>query len=197
MKIGGIILCGGQSLRMGQAKAWLPFGGELMLQRVTRLVSDSVAPVVVVAAPGQEIPLLQPDIVIVHDAVSGRGPLQGLDAGLQALAGQVDAVFLSSGDAPFLQPRFITRMIELLDDFEIAAPEFNGHKHPLAAVYRVSVAPVVRELLAADRLPMRALFDCCRTRFVPPEELVAVDPDLRSLRNLNTPEEYAAALSTL
>ena len=38
--VGGIVLCGGQSQRMGQPKAWLPFGGELMLPRIVRPIAD-------------------------------------------------------------------------------------------------------------------------------------------------------------
>lgn len=56
MTLGAVVLCGGESRRMGRAKAWLPFGPERMLQRVVRLVREAVGPVVVVAAPGQECP---------------------------------------------------------------------------------------------------------------------------------------------
>ncbi|MGZ6054814.1 MAG: molybdenum cofactor guanylyltransferase, partial [Isosphaeraceae bacterium] len=56
--VGAVILCGGESRRMGQPKAWLPFGPERMLQRVVRLVSTVTGPIVVVAAPGQELPSL-------------------------------------------------------------------------------------------------------------------------------------------
>ena len=36
MNLGAVVLCGGESRRMGQPKAWLPFGPERMLQRVVR-----------------------------------------------------------------------------------------------------------------------------------------------------------------
>ena len=39
--LAGIVLCGGQSKRMGQPKAWLPFGGEFMLARVVRLLGQA------------------------------------------------------------------------------------------------------------------------------------------------------------
>ena len=42
------------SARMGRPKAWLPFGGEFMLPRVVRLLSEAVSPIIVVASPGQE-----------------------------------------------------------------------------------------------------------------------------------------------
>src|SRR5438128_4376608 len=90
---GGIILCGGQSKRMGRPKAWLPFGGETMLPRVVRLLSQVVAPVVVVAAPGQDLPALPAGVAVVRDEERGRGPLQGLAAGLKALQGQAEAAY--------------------------------------------------------------------------------------------------------
>jgi molybdopterin-guanine dinucleotide biosynthesis protein A len=68
----------------------------------------------------------------------------------------------------------------------------DGYLHPLAAVYRLSVRPVVADLLAAGRLRPVFLFDAVPTRIVAPGELA----DLQSLRNLNTPEDYAAALVT-
>src|SRR5947207_9913868 len=107
MNVGGIVLCGGQSKRMGRPKAWLPFGGELMLPRVVRLLGEAAAPVVVVAAPGQEVPPLPPDVTVVRDEEKGRGPLQGLAAGLDALAGRAEAAYLSSCDVPFLRPAFV------------------------------------------------------------------------------------------
>src|SRR5256885_15180752 len=94
--VAGIVLCGGQSSRMGRPKAWLPFAGEIMLPRVVRLLSEVVAPIVVVAAPGQDVPPLPPEVDVVRDPERGRGPLQGLAAGLAALKGKADAAYLSS-----------------------------------------------------------------------------------------------------
>ena len=51
------------------------------------LVARAVdGPVVVVAAPGQELPELPPGVEVVDDPVEGPGPLQGLAAGLAAVA---------------------------------------------------------------------------------------------------------------
>ncbi len=197
VSIGGIVLCGGQSSRMGRPKAWLPFGGELMLPRVVRLLSEVVRPVVVVAAPDQDVPPLPADVAIVRDEERGRGPLQGLAAGLDALAGRADAAYLSSCDVPFLRPAFIRRLLELLGDNAICVPRAGGYHHPLAAVYRLEVAAAVRRLLAEDRLRPFFLFEAVPTRVVEAAELADADPDLQTLRNLNTPEDYDAALRDL
>jgi molybdenum cofactor guanylyltransferase len=194
MKVAGIVLCGGQSTRMGRPKAWLPFGDELMLPRVVRLLREAVEPVVVVAAPDQELPPLPGDAAIVRDAEKGRGPLQGIAAGLAALVGKADAAFVSSCDVPFLQRAFVRRLIDLLGDHMICVPHVGEYHHPLAAVYRLEVLEVVQRLLREDRRRMTVLFEAVRTRVVGAEELREADPMLHTLRNLNTPEEYAAAL---
>jgi molybdopterin-guanine dinucleotide biosynthesis protein A len=69
--------------------------------------------------------------------------------------------------------------------------------HPLAAAYRVGVLPVVRAMLAANRLRMTDLFDAIPTRVIEASELADVDPRLDSLRNVNTLDEYEAALREL
>src|SRR6202011_3129286 len=137
MNVGGIVLCGGQSQRMGRPKAWLPFAGEFMLPRVVRLLSEVVHPLVVVSAPEQEVPPLPAEVVVLRDEEKGRGPLQGLAAGLAALAGQAEAAYLSSCDVPFLRPAFVRRLIELLGDYAICVPRVGDYHHPLAAVYRL------------------------------------------------------------
>ena len=193
--VGGIVLCGGQSLRMGRSKACLPFAGQTMLARIVRIVRAVVHPVVIVAAPKQEVPMEGIEgTTILRDEVMGRGPLQGLAAGLKALHGQADAAYVSSCDVPFLEPAFIRRLIDLLGDHSICVPFAAGFHHPLAAVYRLDVLAAVEKLLAANRLRPAFLFAEVPTRVVCESELRDVDPDLKSLWNLNTPEEYEMAL---
>jgi molybdopterin-guanine dinucleotide biosynthesis protein A len=194
MTTAGIILCGGQSQRMGRPKAWLPFGAELMLPRVARLLGQVVAPLVVVAAPEQDLPPLFAEILVVRDEEKGRGPLQGLAAGLKALRGQADAAYLSSCDVPFLQAAFVRRMIQLRGDHAVCVPRVDEFLHPLAAVYRLDVLEAVESLLAANRLRPVFLFDAVPTRVVTAVHLADADPIFQSLRNLNTPADYEAAL---
>lgn len=195
MTTGGIILCGGLSTRMGIPKATLPFGPETMLQRVIRLLSTVVSPIVVVAAREQPLPELPENIILTCDEREQRGPLEGLRAGLKALSSSVEVAYVTSCDVPLLVPAFVERMIELIHDHDIAVMEIDGFPHPLSAVYRRSTLPHVEALLAQDRLRPVFLFDAVRTRRVHPEEMRSVDPDLHTLRNLNTREDYLAALA--
>jgi len=138
----------------------------------------------------------------VRDAVEGRGPLQGIAAGLTALEGRAEAAFVSSTDAPFLEAALIRRLWALRGGaYDIAVPRAGGHFHPLCAVYGVGARAEIAALLAADRLRPFFLFERMRTivadeaMLLAGEELAAADPGLSSLRNVNTPEEYAAAVA--
>lgn len=192
--IGGVILCGGQSTRMGRPKASLPFGPELMLQRVVRILRQVVSPIVVVAAQGQDVPELPPEIEIARDEHEELGPLAGIAVGLGALRTRVTAAYVSSCDVPLLRPEFILQVIELLGDYELAIPRDGQFYHPLAAVYRTALEVEVRTLLAANRLRPAFLMEHVRTREIDIDELRRSDPRLDSLRNTNTPTDYDAAL---
>ncbi len=194
MTIGGIVLCGGRSTRMGRSKALLPFGPELMLQRVVRLLGEVVSPIVVVAAQSQELPRLPTSVRIARDEHESLGPMAGLAAGLAALQGEVDAVYASSCDVPLLKPAFVQQIIAMLGDHDLAIPRDGKYHHPLAAVYRSGVESSIRDLLAAGRLRPFFLLEKTRALEIDVAELRRVDPELQSLRNTNTPEEYLAAL---
>lgn len=195
-KRGAIVLCGGKSSRMGQDKATLPFGPELMLQRVVRILSQIIDPahVIVVAASEQTLPELPSQVIVTRDERPNRGPLEGIAAGLRSMPNCVEAVYATSCDVPLMIPEFVLTMFERLGNSDIAVPYDGQHHHPLAAVYRPRVLAVIESLLASDRLRPRFLFDQVATTEVPDEELHAVDPTLSTLMNLNHPEDYQAAL---
>jgi molybdopterin-guanine dinucleotide biosynthesis protein A len=193
--VGGIVLCGGQSTRMGRPKAELLFGDEPMLARVVRLLAAAVQPIVVVAARDQPLPSLPPEISIARDRRAASGPLEGLAAGLATLGSTADAAYVTGCDVPLLVPAFVQSLIHMLDHFDIVVPADRDFYHPLAAVYRRSVAPHAEALLAEKRLRPAFLFERVATRRVPVEQLRDVDPQLASLTNLNHPHEYMAALA--
>ena len=95
---------------------------------------------------------------------------------------------------PFLKPAFVARVIAALEDYDLAMPRDGQFHHPLAAVYRTRLLPKIRDLIAAGRLRPYFLLEQVRAREIDLADLRSVDPELSSLRNINTPEEYAAAL---
>lgn len=192
-----LVLCGGESRRMGFPKAWLPFGNETLLERVVRSLEQTLAPVAVVAAPEQELPPLPGTVSIVRDRRGGRGPLEGLATGLSwlmELHPNVEAAFVTSCDATNVTGELAQAVASFLGDSQIATPAIEGFAQPLLAVYRRSILPQVEALLAINHLRPMELFDLVSTRRIAEAELRQAVPDWTGLRNLNTPGDYLAEL---
>lgn len=201
---GAIIVCGGKSTRMGTSKAMLPFGPETVLQRIVRIVSDAVSgPIVVVAAREQPLPALPSRVEIMYDEHDALGPLEGLRVGLNAFRSRLGGngaacpiALAVSCDVPLLQREFMIRLeTSLTPEFDAVVARSAGFLHPLAAAYRIdTVLPHVERLVATRKLKLTSLFNDIRTRVLDEDELRTIDPNLVSLRNMNTPEEYEALL---
>jgi molybdopterin-guanine dinucleotide biosynthesis protein A len=198
-----IVLAGGRSSRMGTPKAALEWHGSTLLRRVSGIVARSLAgPVVVVSAPGQTLPPLDSAVEVVADQREGRGPLQGLAAGLAAIGDRAAAAYVSSTDVPLLHPAFVRRVVSALgDEVDVVLPEINGYRQPLAAAYRLELLNIVEELIAADRMRPAFLFERCRVLHLSDEAmlrdrtLAGLDPALASVSNLNEPADYERALA--
>jgi molybdopterin-guanine dinucleotide biosynthesis protein A len=184
----GIVLAGGRSSRMGRSKASLEWHGSTLLRRVAGIVGREAGPVVVVRAAGQALPSVPPGVRVVEDAREGRGPLQGLLAGLEALGPGVEVAYVSSVDVPLLHPRFVRRAIAAAGPgADAAVARVAGRPHPLAAAYRTAAAlPAVAALVAEDRLRAGELLDRLRVTWLD------ADP-ADGLSDLNAPADYAAA----
>jgi molybdenum cofactor guanylyltransferase len=188
---------------MGAPKAALEWYGSTLLGRTVGIVARATSgPVVVVRAAGQDLPELPEGTLVADDPREGKGPVQGIAGGLAALAGRADAAFVSSTDMPFLHPAFVRRVLRVLEESEgtdVALPVARGYKQPLAAAYRVSLAGTAERLVKEDRLRPAFLFDECQVETLDEAALkrdpvlAALDPDLDSVLNVNTPADYAAA----
>jgi molybdopterin-guanine dinucleotide biosynthesis protein A len=131
---------------------------------------------------------------VARDDIEGQGPLGGLAAGLAALGGGVDAAYVSACDVPLLRAGVIRALIDALGSHELAVPREDDYYHTLTAVYRTVLEPQVRGLIAAGRLRFQLLVQESDAGIVDVAQLRAIDPGLESLRNVNTPQEYEAAL---
>ena len=149
-KPAGVILCGGQSRRMGQPKALLDFHGQPLLLRMLAVLAPKAGPLVVVAAPEQELPTLPLGVLVARDTEPHLGPLAGIAAGLEALPDGCDWAFVSACDSPLLASGWIDLLMSRREDADIVMPVADG-REPAIALYRRRIAVTARELLAADR----------------------------------------------
>ncbi|WP_278468415.1 molybdenum cofactor guanylyltransferase [Gimesia maris] len=189
-QVGGIILCGGESLRMNYPKALLPLGQELMLQRVIRIVSEVVSPVIIVASRDQELPEIPDSIRVVYDVNPGAGPLPAIALGLRELALDCQAAFVSACDTPLIHKDIIQAILSKLAEHDLAMVREGQWYHPLAAVYRTSLVETIEEMLAARIQRPIDLAERVNSAFLDVEELRSIDPQLHGLRNINTREQY-------
>jgi len=174
---------------MGRDKAWLPFGDEALLLRVVRLVREVASEVLLVAREGQALP---GGLDAVRDPAEGLGPLAGIAAGLDAMAGE--RAFVAACDMPLLRPALARRLLELSHGFDACVPVVDGFPVPTCAVYAKATAALALELVAARELRPKALLQSVRTRFVAGDELRDVDPELLSFLDCDTEQAYQAAL---
>ncbi|OLF05625.1 molybdenum cofactor guanylyltransferase [Actinophytocola xinjiangensis] len=197
----GVVLAGGRSSRMGEAKAGLDWHGSTLLYRASAVLARTVdGPVVVVAAPGQDLPDLPAGVAVVEDPVEGLGPMQGLAAGLASVADRAGAAFVCSTDLPFLHPAYVRRVLRALTEgVDVVLPLAKGFRQPLAAAYRTGLADLVGTLIGEGNLRPGMIFEHCAVTRLTDEDLLADtdlarhDPDLDSVLNVNTPADYAAA----
>ena len=193
--IAGIVLAGGRSSRMGRPKATLEWQGSTLVARVAAVLVEALdGPVVVVGAPGQVLPSSPKASRRSRTPPEGAVPSKASLAGLRAVQGRAHAAYVSATDVPLLQPAFVRFLVEALsEDVDAVVPRVGERMHPLAAVYRASLLPLVERLIAEERMRATDLLAAVRVYWLTETELRSVDPDLDSLRNLNTPEDYAAA----
>jgi molybdopterin-guanine dinucleotide biosynthesis protein A len=197
----GVVLAGGRSSRMGRPKAGLEWHGSTLLYRTAALLGRTVGgPVVVVSPPEQQLPELPAGVRVVADPVEGLGPMQGLAAGLAAVTGDAPLAFVCSTDLPFLHPAFVRRVLRgFTEDLDVVLPVAKGFRQPLAAGYRTALAGLIEKLLGEGTLRPGMLFGHCRTvqlddgALLADTELARLDPELRSVVNVNEPDDYAAA----
>lgn len=181
------ILVGGASQRMGRDKATTPYAGVPMAERVARALAECFELVRVVVRPGDKPPLNLP---VVEDAHAPRAPIIGLCAALRAC--RASAVLVAACDLPEIDPRVLLALaahVPAEGGPEIVAPTGARGPEPLLAVYRPGIVQRIERHIRLNDLSLHKLLRDSDTYLVPESALREIDPELRSLRNVNTPAD--------
>jgi molybdenum cofactor guanylyltransferase len=191
------ILAGGASRRMGRDKASLPVDGGTLLERTAHIATEAL-PLASLMVVGRE----QPDGWAAMNAVflpdpperQGEGPLGGILTALEAVEERgISAILAVACDMPRLTPdalRWLANAAEnATAEHGLVTLAEDGQPEPLFAVYRIAALPHLRACLSeGERSPRRAIARGDFARLTPPPDVVA------ALANVNTPEEWAAAV---
>ena len=189
-----IILDGGRSSSMGSDKALLPLPGNEQISFVEHLVS-------VLAPIGSEVLLVVRDetqalayaslrnVRIVIDQIPDYGPLMGLYSGLSAMHSTSMYALVMAVDMPFVQPALLTYLLAQAQGDSMLVPVVEDTPQVLLAVYPRTILPTIEALVRQGRRDPRSLLKVAPVRYVDEAQLRAIDPQLRSFMNVNTPDE--------
>ena len=192
-----LLLAGGKSRRMGGGdKNLIMLGDKPLLAHVIARAVPAQAPVVI-NANGDAARFEGFGLPVIADVVDGfAGPLAGVLTGLEHAAARhpdVSHVISLATDAPFLPRDLAERLISAVEDgADMAQARSGGRRHPVFAIWPVSIAGALRAALVDEGLrkidDFTARFDCAIVDFLPDED-GAPDP----FTNLNTPEDLEDA----
>jgi len=198
--IAGFILVGGESRRMGIAKAGLTLNGRSFGERIVEEVSAVTAPVTIVGSNAAAIQLKESsNLSIAPDVYPQWGALGGVHAALAACAAQgspqraADWALIVACDFPFVTRELFARLVGVREGFDAVAPiQSDSIPQPLCALYRVKpcLSRAVELIESGERKPI-ALLQSVATRWILFSELADLKDSNRLFDNINTPQDYA------
>jgi len=187
----GLVLAGGRSTRMGRDKAALAYAGRSQLERAVELLTPHVTRVYVSVRADQGGEPLRGRFATITDGVEDIGPVAGV---LAAQARHPEGAWLVLAcDLPLLDGATLAHLLRERDPERLATAYRSSHDglpEPLCTVYEPrSHAPLAAYVAGGRSCPRRFL----RERDV----RLLEEPNPRALDNVNTPDEYGAAVATL
>ena len=182
-----IIMAGGESRRMGVDKSMLPFKGCALIETIAEQLRDSFSQILISANEVEKFAFL--DLPIIRDRVPGQGPLMGIASALEASDNELN--FVVACDIPYIDLRYVRRMLTEADGVDAVVPTAAGEKYePLFAVYCKSSLGAINETLSLGKRKISDVFSRCRVRYI---ELDTAD----WFTNINTMSEYNDFLECL
>lgn len=197
LKMTALVLCGGQSKRMGRAKAFLPYAGSTMIGHLVENLENLFDEVLLVANDPDNYLELGPDVV--RDILPNRGPLCGILSGL--LVANNDRCFVTACDMPLFNRELICNMDKEGAGFDITVLAHEERLEPLIGIYSKNCVKEMEEALFADKLSMMDLIESHSIErslkvhkfYCKYEDRLA--PDLPPYFNVNTPSDYSKLLT--
>lgn len=186
-----MILAGGGSRRMGQDKALLTDGRQLLLEKVRDRLLDHCDEILVVAPSGKLENYRQVQKVrLVADGSQLQGPLVGLRAGLAASGSEF--ILAVGCDMPALKAEVINLILQSDPRFDVVVPCVAGHREPLLARYSRRCLPAMDKVLDRGVRSVPTFYGDVQVQEIGEQELRQLDPQLLSLTNINTQEQWLA-----
>jgi molybdopterin-guanine dinucleotide biosynthesis protein A len=187
----GLVLAGGRSTRMREDKAALRVGGRTQLEQAMALLAPHVARAFVSVRKDQRADPLRAGFEQIEDTRTNVGPIAGIVAAQERFP--QCAWLVLACDLPLLDAATLAFLLRARAPERLATAFRSSHDQlpePLCAVYEPASRAALLEYVARGQH--------CPRKFLAGADVRLVDePNPRALDNANTPEEYAAAMSTI
>lgn len=191
--ITGVVLAGGKSSRMGQNKALMTLGGRRLIDRVVDVLRQVFSNLLLVTNSPEVYADL--GLSMAQDVFPDKGSLGGLYSAIYHAPTPYS--FVVACDMPYLQSTVLDYLLTQIAEYDVVIPDIRGELQPLHAVYNKTCLPPIQRRLEANRLKIVGFLPEVHVRTVQADELQSFDPDLRTFQNLNTWEEFSAAIQQL
>lgn len=183
----GIILAGGQSRRMGQNKTHLPWGDETLLERMSRVMLESLHEVLVIGAETASNAL--DSRVKCFSDQPRNGPLGAILTGLRSI--DSDIAFVTACDMPFVTATAISKLCDLDSGASVTILKTGDGLHPLFGLYRTDCIRAIQTQMESGEHRV--------TGFYPGVSVSIIDSCddpfwMRTLFNINTHQDYDHAM---
>jgi molybdopterin-guanine dinucleotide biosynthesis protein A len=154
-RVRGAILAGGGATRFGgRPKGLEVVGGERILDRLARVMTDALGEPPLLVANAPDAPGWRPDLRTVSDSKPGYGALGGI---YTAVLNAPAPVVCIAWDMPFVSEPLLQALADGLTGYDAVLPESGGRRgvEPLCAGY----GPACAEAIAAslDEGDLRAI----------------------------------------
>ncbi|HEV2315861.1 MAG TPA: molybdenum cofactor guanylyltransferase [Candidatus Acidoferrales bacterium] len=195
--VGGFILAGGRSSRMGRAKGLLPFGGEPLVVHAARLLEFVSEPRIMPIIIGPPEVYAHLGIRVVPDDGENLGPLGGISTALRVATCEWNLIV--GCDLPFLTREWLEFLIARAagSSVDVVIPLNERGFEPLCAMYRKSARRAIAEALEHGVRKITDGLAGLTLASIAPAEWKAFDPCGRLFKNVNTPEDYDEARESL
>lgn len=187
-KVSAVILCGGESRRMGQDKAKLQVGKYTFLEQIVRNIMDN-GPDEMFLSVRRKNDYSEIKVTHIEDLEQNKGPLMGIYSVM--CVASYEKIWVTSCDMPFIDWQVAEELAVYFEDgIDAVIPvDRTGKKYVLCAWYRKSTLEILKEQLESGDLKVKHLLGRLRVCYVAVEGLT---DGSHKFQNINTREEYQA-----
>jgi molybdopterin-guanine dinucleotide biosynthesis protein A len=185
--VSGVVLAGGRSARFGRDKLIEAIDDRPLFQHAVDALGALTNDVIVVAAPGVDLPIEGP-VRLVHDAAPYEGPLAGCLTGL--LTAREPLVVVAGGDMLSLEPAVLGLLVRALaaSPADAAFLDYRGRRQQLPFAVRTGAGTdMARRLATEGERRLGALAERLTARVLREDEWRPLDPEARTLRDIDEP----------